>query len=297
MTAVNKSLSLAHQIYTVNNVQVMLDEDLAVLYQVKTKALNQAVKRNKDRFPSEFCFRLTKTDYLKLRSQSVTLKNKVARKYLPYAFTEQGVAMLSGVLKSKIAIQISIQIIKAFIEMRRHFVEYSLLYMQYHSLAKRQLEFETITDKKFLEVFKTLTSHQITPKQQLFFDGEIFDAYIFITRIIKSANKSIDLIDNYINEEVLSLFTKCSRKVTITFYLKKLTPELEIDIRKYNSQYTPINIKKLQLSHDRFLIIDKKIVYHFGASIKDLGKKWFAVTRLDKVGLQLLQRLSTTQEL
>lgn len=272
MTAVNKSLSLAHQIYTVNNVQVMLDEDLAVLYQVKTKVLNQAVKRNKDRFPSEFCFRLTKTDYLKLRSQSVTLKNKVARKYLPYAFTEQGVAMLSGVLKSKIAIQISIQIIKAFIEMRRHFVEYSLLYKQYHSLAKRQLEFETITDKKFLEVFKTLTSHQITPKQQLFFDGEIFDAYIFITRIIKSANKSIDLIDNYINEEVLSLFTKCSRKVTITFYLKNLTPELEIDIRKYNSQYTPIKIKKLQLSHDRFLIIDKKIVYHFGASIKDLGK-------------------------
>lgn len=297
MTSIVTPLSLEHQIYTVKNIQVMLDEDLAVLYQVKTKALNQAVKRNIDRFPEEFCFRLTKIEYNQLRSQSVTLSKKISRKYLPYAFTEQGVAMLSAVLTSKVAVQNSIQIMRAFIHMRKHIFEYSQLYSQYQSLGKRQQEFESITDKKFLEVFNALSAHRVTPKQQLFFDGEIFDAYHFVAKIIRSAKTSIDLVDNYINEEVLSLFTKCLKKVKITLYVKEIKPSLLTDINKYNAQYTTIVIKKLLLSHDRFLIIDQKTVYHFGASLKDLGKKWFAVTRLDQVGLQLLQKLYSTKEL
>jgi len=228
------------KIYTVRNVQVMLDEDLARLYGVETKVLNQALKRNLNRFPHEFCFQLTKLEHVNLRSQFVTFNNKVGRKYLPYAFTEQGVAMLSAVLKSEIAIRVSIQIMNAFVQMRKHVNDYSQLYEKVRDIEKEQILFGIKTDKRFDQVFNALASNNVIPKQKMFFEGQVFDAHKFVSDIIRSAK---------------------------------------------------VEIKEFALSHDRFLIVDQQDIYHFGASLKDLGKKWFAVSRFDNQAIAFLKRL------
>ena len=278
------------RIYSIRGVQVMLDGDLAELYEVETKVLNQAVKRNIDRFPEQFMFHLTMKDFKSLRSQIVTLKNGrgVHRKYLPYAFTEQGVAMLSGVLKSDIAIQISIQIMNAFVSMRKFIAANADVF---HRLDGVELKLIT-HDKKFGKIFKAIEDKDIMPKKGIFFDGQIFDAYTFVSDIIRSAKKSIILIDNYVDDSVLTLFDKCREGVKITIFTKELTKQLELDLGKHNAQYPSIEIKEFKKSHDRFIIIDDLVVYHFGASLKDLGKKWFAFSRFDKDAFKILDRLS-----
>ena len=276
----------------VRGIQMMLDEDLAVLYGVTTKRLNEQVKRNIERFPKEFCFKLTRAEYLSLRSQFATLKDKVGRKYVPYVFTEQGVAMLSAVLKSETAVYMSISIMRAFVMMRKGNVEYAQLSKQYMKLENKQQIFQTKTDRKFEKVFNALSATAVVPKQKLFFEGEVFDAHEFVAKIIKSAKKNIILIDNFIDEEALSIFTKCKKNVEVTIFTKQISPALAIDIIKYNSQYPKIEVKEFSLSHDRFMVVDQKEIYHFGASIKDLGKKWFAVSRLEEAGLLLLNRLT-----
>lgn len=279
------------KIYAIRNKQVMLDEDLARLYRVETKVLNQAFKRNLGRFPKEFCFQLTKFEYESLRSQFVTLKSKVGRKYLPYVFTEQGVAMLSTVLKSKTAIKVSIQIMTAFVQMRKYINSYYQLYQKVQDIEKTQIIYGIKTDERFNQVFKAITANNIIPDQKIFFEGEVFDAHKFVSDIIRSAKREIILIDNFIDDTVLSLFTKRNKDIRVTIYCKKITQEMLLDLYKFNSQYLPIEIKEFELSHDRFLVIDKRKIYHFGASLKDLGKKWFAVSSFNNQVINFLRKL------
>jgi len=268
--------------------QVMLDTDLAELYNVETKRLNEQVSRNIERFSQEFMFQLSKKEIENLRSQIATSRLEYGgRRYLPYAFTEQGVAMLSGVLKSDTAVRISIQIINAFVAMRRFIASNAQIFQRLDGVEKKQIEH----DQKFEEIFDAIQSKDIKPEKGIFFDGQIFDAYTFVSDIIRTADTSIILIDNYIDDSVLTLFTKRKKNVSVTIFTKEITKQLLLDLNKYNAQYPPIEMKLFKDSHDRFLIIDNKIVYHFGASLKDLGKKWFAFCKFDTDAFKMMDKL------
>jgi len=296
---------LKDKIFTVRGVQVMLDSDLAELYQVETRVFNQAVKRNIERFPERFRFQLTKEEYESLRSQIVTLKNGGAlgsqiatletkngrgqhKKYLPFVFTEQGVSMLSAVLRSKIAVQVSIQIIDAFVAMRKFIAHNAVLFEKLTTLEKKQLH----TENKIQEIMSLLDNRKDIPKKGIFYDKQMFDAHVFVSKIIRSAKKKIILIDNYVDESVLELLHKRGQKVKLIIYTKNITKALQQDIKKYNAQYkNKVEVRRFSKAHDRFLIIDDNVVYHFGASLKDLGKRWFAFSKFEKEGLSILSKL------
>ena len=296
----------------------MLDSDLAILYRVMTKQLNRAVKRNIERFPPNFMFQLTLSEHDYLRSQFVTSKgfslrsqnatfnpddslrfqngtlNKKRgqhRKYLPYVFTEQGVAMLSGILRSNIAINVSIQIMEAFVSMRRFLSKNAELFNRLDNVERKQLEYKIKTDKNFEQVFRLIEDRDLKPNRGIFYDGQIFDAYKFVSDLIKTAKKSIILIDNYIDDSVFVLFSKRKKNVKVIVYTKNISKQLKLDLKKFNSQYEPIEIKEFKKSHDRFVIIDDKEVYHIGASLKDLGKKWFAFSKFETGAIQILEKL------
>ena len=270
-------------IKVVRGQQVMLDKDLATLYGVEAKVLNQAVKRNVERFPDDFRFQLTKEECL--RSQIVTLNEKQGQhlKYMPYAFTEQGVAMLSSVLRSQTAIEVNIQIMRAFVSMRHFMVNNASVFsrletMEYHQLEMQQHQQET--DKRIDEVFRRLDEGNAKPKQGVFYNGQIYDAYTFVADLIKRAKKRIILIDNYVDETVLTLLDKRENGVSATIYTQQISRHFQLDIDRHNAQYAPIDVETFRLSHDRFLCIDDD-VYHIGASIKDLGKKWFGFSKME----------------
>ena len=263
--------------------QVMLDKDLATLYGVEAKVLNQAVKRNIERFPDDFRFQLTKEECL--RSQIVTLNEKQGQhlKYMPYAFTEQGVAMLSSVLRSQTAIDVNIQIMRAFVSMRHFMVNNASVFsrletIEYHQLEMQQHQQET--DKRIDEVFRRLDEGNAKPKQGVFYNGQVYDAYTFVSDLIKSAKKRIILIDNYVDETVLTLLDKREEGVSAVIYTQQISRQFHLDIDRHNAQYAPIDVETFRLSHDRFLCIDDD-VYHIGASIKDLGKKWFGFSKME----------------
>ena len=266
------------QIFTIRGLQVMIDRDLAEMYQVETKVLNQAVKRNSERFPIQFRFQLTeneKTELVTICDRFDSLKHSSSN---PNVFTEQGVAMLSAVLRSKIAVQISIQIINAFVEMRKFIANHYGLLQRMDVIERKQLE----TDQKFEQVFKALESKNIIPNQGIFFEGQVFDAYELASKIIRSAKKSIVLIDNYIDESTLTHLSKKTKVVKVLLLTKTMSNKLTLDVKKANEQYGDFEIRVFVNSHDRFIIIDNSDVYHLGASLKDLGKKWFAFSKMDK---------------
>ena len=272
-------------IYTIRGKQVMLDSDLAALYQVETKNLNKAVKRNIERFPASFCFQLTEKEVENLRFQFGTSSlNYGGRRYLPYAFTEQGVAMASAILRSDIAVRMSVQIMEAFVEMRRMLISNASLFHRLDNIELRQLE----ADQKFEEIFKALESDKLHSEKGIFYNGQIFDAYAFVSDIIRNAKSSIILLDNYVDDTVLTLLGKRNITVTATIYTKSISNQLRLDVQRYNSQYPRIEVELFSDAHDRFLIIDNVELYHIGASLKDLGKKWFAFSRMDiEVGRML----------
>lgn len=263
--------------------QVMLDKDLAILYGVEAKVLNQAVKRNVERFPNDFRFQLTKEECL--RSQIVTLNEKQGKhlKYMPYAFTEQGVAMLSSVLRSQTAIEVNIQIMRAFVSMRHFMVNNASVFSRLETIEYHQLEMQQHlqeSDKRIEEVFRRLDEGNAKPKQGVFYNGQIYDAYTFVSDLIKSAKKRIVLIDNYVDETVLTLLDKRDNNVSAIIYTQQISRQFQLDIDRHNAQYAPIDVETFRLSHDRFLCIDDN-VYHIGASIKDLGKKWFGFSKME----------------
>ena len=273
--------------------QVMLDRDLANLYGVDTKVLNQAVKRNIERFPVRFRFQLSDLERDKLVTNCDRLQMLKHSNVNPFVFTEQGVAMLSTVLRSKTAINVSIQIMDAFTAMRQFIASNAQIFQRLDVMEQNQLAIvahQTETDHKLEEVFRRLDSGNVQPHQGIFYDGQIFDAYTFINDRIREATTRIILIDNYIDDSVLTILSKRADKVTATIYTKKPSAQLQLDIQKHNAQYTPIDIIAFDRSHDRFLCIDET-VYHLGASIKDLGKKWFAFNRMEMLTTELLNKI------
>lgn len=279
-------------IYTIRGKQVMLDSDLARIYQVETKVFNQAVKRNAERFPENFRFQLTQDEFdaINLRSQIVTSSlNYGGRRYLPYVFTEQGIAMLASVLRSEIAVQVSIEIMNAFVEMRKILISNASLFHRLDNIELKQLQ----ADQKFEEIFKALESDKLHSEKGIFYNGQVFDAYTFVSDIIRSAESSIILLDNYVDDTVLTLLGKRNDNVTATIYTKNISNQLRLDVQRYNSQYPSIEVDIFADAHDRFLIIDQTELYHIGASLKDLGKKWFAFSRMDIEVGKMLQILNT----
>lgn len=271
---------IKHKILTIRGKQVILDRDLADLYEVETGNLNKSVKRNIERFPEDFCFRLTDDEFDNLVFQN-GISNRGGTRFNPYVFTEQGVATLSGILKSKKAIEINIIIMRAFVEMRKFLTENANYFQKFQQIDQKLIEHDTSLNK----IFKTIENKNMK-SQGIFYNGQIFDAYKFITDLIKQANKEIILIDNYIDETTLTILSKTEVKTTI--YTKTITNQLKLDIKKFKEQYHSIEIKTTNDFHDRFLIIDE-ITYHIGASIKDLGKKIFAFSKLDINILKLLK--------
>ena len=279
---------IENKIYTFRGVQVMIDRDLAELYGVETRVLNQAVKRNSERFPTEFMFQLSEAEYQNMRSQFVTSTEHGGRRYVPYAFTEQGVSMLSAVLKSKTAVEVSIRIINGFVNMRKFIAQNAGIFQRLDTLERKQFE----TEDKIGKILGAIEDKSIRPKQGIFYDGQIFDAYVFVSDLIKSARHSIVLIDNYIDESVLTMLDKRVQGCSAVIYTKTIPNQLALDLKKHNAQYPAIEIRKFADAHDRFLIIDGDDIYHIGASLKDLGKKWFAFSRMEKKSLGLLEKLA-----
>lgn len=200
--------------------------------------------------------------------------------------------MLSGVLKSAKAVQISIQVINAFVAMRRFLASNAEVFQRLGAVERKQIEYKADTDHKFEQIFDAIEERSIKPKQGIFFDGQIFDAYQFVSDLIRTARKSIVLIDNYVDDATLTLLSKAGRKVKITILTRTISKQLALDVKKYNEQYPEITVKEFLNAHDRFIIIDGKTVYHFGASLKDLGKKWFAFSKFDKDALTLMEKLA-----
>lgn len=275
--------NIENLIYNVRGQQVMLDCDLAMLYGVETKRLNENVKRNKNRFPLNFCFQLTDEEYVNLRSQNSTsnINTRGGRRYLPYVFTEQGIAMLSSVLKSDEAVEVSINIMNAFVRMRKFISTNALLFDRINNIELKQLQIEKDTNKKFEEIFSYISSKE-EDEQKVFFEGQIFDAFSLIVSLVEKAGTSIILIDNYVDVSgTLNILSKKKENVKVEIYTSSKTKLTEQDITKFNSQYGELTLKYNDNFHDRFLILDNNILYHVGASIKDAGKKCFGITKIE----------------
>ena len=287
-----ETIDIQPMIRVIRGQQVMLDTDLATLYGVETRRLNEQVKRNIERFPDDFMFQLRKDELDNLMSQNATSSWGGTRK-LPYAFTEQGIAMLSSVLKSKTAVEVNIRIMRAFIAMRRFIATNAQLFQRLETIEYHQLEIkqhQEMTDKRIDEVFKRLDA-DIPPMQGIFYDGQVFDAYRFVSDLIRKARQSIVLIDNYVDDTVLTLLDKRGKEVSATIYTQRVSSQFRLDIDRHNAQYPLVEIKQFNKAHDRFLLIDDE-VYHVGASIKDLGKKWFGFTLMrDITAAELIKKI------
>ena len=267
--------------------QVMIDLDLANIYGIENRSLRQAVRRNIDKFPDDFLFRLRGEEANKL------ILNGVSQNVIPpgyntggaemFAFTEHGVAMLATILKSPHAKTISIAIIRAFVAMRHFLLSNAQVFQRLDRIEYKQIE----ADHRIEELFRKIDERSITPKQGIFFDGQIYDAYEFICGIIKCAKTRIVLIDNYVDDTVLTMLDKRDAGVLATIYTQKISRQFKLDITKHNAQYPAIDVKVFRKAHDRFLILDNQ-VYLIGASLKDLGKKWFAVSLMSETDPEIL---------
>ncbi|MFT7004920.1 MAG: hypothetical protein ACJAWW_002286 [Sulfurimonas sp.] len=273
------------KIYTLRGVQIMVDRDLAELYQVETKRINEAVKNNSDKFPDDFYFELTNIEFDDLRSKLSTANFSKVRTN-PKVFTEQGIYMLATILKSKVASDVTVSIIKTFAKMRKFLLDNASVFQRFDQIEQKLLTH----DNNFDKIFKAIESKQLKPMQGIFYDGQVYDAYNFTVDLIKSAKEEIILIDNYIDHTVFTIFSKVPT-IKITIYTNTISKQLKLDYEKYKKQYDNIILKTFKNSHDRFLILDKKEIYHIGASLKDLGKKWFAFSRLNISVDNLLSKL------
>lgn len=283
MDLIEQDLRIDERIYSVRGKQVILDRDLAQLYGVETKVLNQAVKRNIERFPASFMFRLEHEEFIELVTICDRFNKLKHSSNMPHAFTEQGVAMLSSVLRSPTAVSVSIRIMESFVKLRQFIIKNSYMFQRMNIFEMRLAE----TESKVESVMKMIDNEKRIPQQGIFFDGQIYDAYSFVADLVRKATKRIVLIDNYIDDTVLTLLDKRAFGVEATVYTGKVSKQLQLDIDKHNAQYPPIEVRTFAKAHDRFLIIDNE-VYLIGASIKDLGKKWFGFTLMENTDAEEL---------
>jgi len=283
-------ITIENKILVIRGQQVMLDRDLAELYGVETKRLNEQVKRNIERFPEDFMFQLTRNELESVKSQFATSPNNLfagqegGTRKLPFAFTEHGVTMLSAVLKSETAIKASIQIVKAFVAMRHFLQNNAQIFAELKSMRQHQIETDVQlneTNRRIDELFDRMDKYAIDNTQGIFFQGQIFDAYAKFESFLQSATKEIILIDNYVDLSVLQRLTKKQPRVNVTIYTQHTNWLNTQDVNAFNAQYPTLTVKQTTTMHDRFLIIDNTTLYHIGASLKDLGKKCFAFEILD----------------
>lgn len=291
------NVTVSSLIHIIRGKQVILDSDLAMLYKVETGALNRAVKRNKKRFPEDFCFQLTEEEFLRCKngiSNDESVESRGGRRYMPYAFTEQGISMLSAILRSEVAINVSIGIMRAFVEMRRFLATNSLILNRVDELEVKQLEYQKSTDERLDKVFQYIEDH-VESKQKVFFDGQIYDAFSLFTSIIRKAKNEIILIDGYVDVDTLNILAKKNVGVDVKIYTFASAQLTKRDVTNFNAQYPLLTVHKTQVFHDRFIILDGKAAYHIGSSIKDAGKKCFAISLIDDMGIvsDLLKRLKT----
>ena len=276
---ISSTEDIRDKVYWIRGRQVMLDTDLASIYGYEVKNLNRQVKRNKGRFPEDFMFQLTPTEYDNLRCQNVTAISNMSRT-MPFAFTEQGIYMLATVLKGELAEQQSIFIMRAFREMR-HFVDNNaFMFEKINAIELKQLEYQRETDEKFGKIFAHMEDHE-EDNQKIFFDGQIFDAFSLLIDIVSHANKEIILIDGYIDVTTLNILAKKNTGVDVFAYTYPNTKITIQDVNNFNAQYPTLTVKKISTFHDRFLIIDGTEGYHIGASLKDAGKKCFGINRIE----------------
>ena len=280
------STELLHQnigesIYTIRGQQVMLDSDIALLFRVEVKYLNRQMNRNKERFPNDFCFKLNSNEFKNLRCQNVTFNYSTkGRKYSPYLYTEHGVMALAGVLKSDIAANMSIEIVRKFIQMRKFIIENGDMMLALAKLQNRQLEFENTANQKFDEIVKRFDKYDI-PKEALFYKGQWFDAFDYITQIIAKANKSIVLIDPYCDKKALTFLAHKKSDVKVFINLSNESKLSNEEIAVFEAQYGKITVKVSNNVHDRFLIIDEEECYDLGTSLNHAGNKLFAISRIE----------------
>ena len=288
----NETENIKNLIYNIRGKQVMLDSDVAMLYHYETKNVNKAMKRNVERFPEDFCFQLTMTELKEMWFQNGTTLEKDnikyrSEKYLPYVYTEQGISMLAGILKNEIAVQVSIRIMRAFIEMRKFILNNGQVFERLTNVEYELLEQnKMLTDheKKFEKVFDELQKNEEKEfKQKIFFDGQIYDAYSLIIDIIKKAKNKILIIDNYIDDNILKMLSKKNKNVEVVILTSQNCNITKLDIQKFNKQYSYLKLAYTNKFHDRFIVIDNKELYHCGASLKDLGKKCFAINKMEDI--------------
>ncbi|PKQ62527.1 DNA-binding protein [Labilibaculum filiforme] len=284
---------IENRIFQFRGVQVMIDRDLAELYQVAVKRLNEQVKRNIARFPENFRFQLNAQEFEQLVANCDRFKSLKHSSSFPYVFTEQGISMLSAVLRSETAIQVSIRIMNAFVLMRKQIMNSSLTLQRLDRIEQKQVE----NEHKFERVFNALENKEKIPDHGIFFDGQVFDAYTFVSDLIRKAKKSIILIDNYVDDSVLTLLSKRNKQVEAIIYTQQINKQLQLDLKKHNTQYPEIKVKRLNKAHDRFLILDQKELYHIGASLKDLGKKWFAFSKMNAESMKIIEQLKNREVL
>lgn len=295
-------ITINNLIYMIRGQQVMLDSDLAMLYQVETRVLNQAVKRNIARFPVKFRFQLSEKEYADLKSQFVISSEEDenthgGRRKLPYVFTEQGIAMLSAVLRSDIAIQTSVKIMDAFVEMRRFLASNALMFTRINEMEVKQLTFQKSAEEKFEKIFRYISEHEEV-SQKVFFDGQIYDAFSLLVDLVKRATKKLVLVDNYVDIGSLNILAKKKSGVRVIVYTARKTGLSGVDINNFNKQYASLEVRYTGAFHDRFLIIDDAYAYHIGASIKDAGKKCFGVNLIadERIVKDILERLNLESE-
>ena len=282
---------IEERIFNIRGKQVMIDKDLALLYGVETKALNQAVKRNIERFPASFMFQLKHEEFMELVTICDRFKKLKHSSRMPHAFTEQGIAMLSSVLRSPTAISVSIRIMESFVKLRQFLMKNSYMFQRMNILEMRLTE----TESKVGNIMKMIDNNQHIPQQGIFFDGQIYDAYTFVAELVRKATRRLVLIDNYIDDTVLTMLSKREDGVEAIIYTEKISKQLQLDIDKHIAQYPPITIRTFSKAHDRFLIIDDA-VYLVGASMKDLGKKWFGFTLMENTDAEeLVERIQDSR--
>ena len=292
--------SIKSRILTIRGVQVILDRDIAILYGVETKVLNQAVKRNRERFPDRFMFQLTEEELGNWKSQIVTSNTSLEQsirmgvRRAPYAFTEQGVAMLSAVLKSETAIRVSIQIMDAFSAMRRALASIAPILSRLDVVERRQITDQSRNEERFDTIFKAMDGGDFPP-QKVFFDGKHYDAYSFARKLVRKAKKNIVLVDNYCDDVTLDILSQKygGADVLIATTHKSATKFISpTAVAKFNKQNPTLTIKTVGSFHDRFLILDGTELYHFGASMKDLGRQYCAITKMDAMFIpSIMQRI------
>lgn len=283
--ALSSDAQIRDMIYTVRGQQVMLDSDLAELYGVETKVLNQAVSRNSKRFPDRFCFRVTREEAESLRSQIVTLRPELGKqdtwwRYMPRVFTEQGVSMLSAVLRSDTAIDVSVRIMDAFVEMRHFIADNAHMFEQIRSIDHRLDGLERSTDERFERVFDYMEIHEAS-SQKVFFEGQVYDAFELLVSLVQRAKREIVLIDGYVDTGTLNILAKKGPSVTVTVWTHPKASLTKRDVETFNAQYPTLEVRHTASFHDRFLILDGTEGYLVGASLKDAGKKSFAIARLE----------------